>query len=120
MIIFDFMGKKKHLSELRQASAMIPAYLQPTKVLMSGKELRNKGIKDENGQDPHPDKTYLVSTQVPKNHYRQLKKNFKKGGMKMVNEYIHEMLEVNMRAIVTTDTITNGLADRQSAITSGF
>lgn len=114
------MGKKKQLSELRQAAAMIPAYLQPTKVLMQGKDLLNKGIKDETGKDPDTAKTYLVATQVPKNHYRQLKKNFKKGGMQSVNAYIHEMLEVNIRAIQSTNELGNGIADRQAAITSGF
>ena len=99
---------------------MIPVYLQPTNVSMQGHELIDKGIKCEGGKAIDPSKTYVVPSHKQKNHYREMKRLFKKDGMSAVNKYLKDMLEVNTRAIVATDTITNGLHDRQQAITSGF
>lgn len=116
------MGKKSTFKQLRAVSQKLPQYLQPTKVRISGKDILKKNplAKMVDGTPIEADKFYLADSFIPKNHYRALKKAYKKGGHKEAVEYFKAIADSGASAIQGQMEIRNGINERASLIPFGL
>lgn len=108
--------KKRLLKEIRRASTLLPVYLQPTKVRVTGKEIleKNPNAKAGDGTAICADKIYLVDAQAPVNHTRKMKKLLREGGANAVDAYIMQMAETANRTVKSQTEIASGIQERMN------
>jgi len=116
------MANKKTLKSFREVSRKLPIVEQPTRMKVIGSEIikHNPNAKDTEGNALDSEKVYSCDATMKKNHYRAMKKIFKKGGIESVNKYIQDVIAFeNGRRSLINESL-GGLTERRQSITHGF
>ena len=89
-------------NELRQIAASMPIVMRHTseKQIMTGEELLQDEIYEVEGEKVDPAKTYVfhAPVQIAINHYRKLKKMYKKHGIPGIKMYCTEIYRIEKSA----------------------
>lgn len=114
--------KKKVLKQLRQFEQMLPQTTSSANVYATGKELLEirPDLKDSSGKPIDPNKSYLVPGYVRNNHYRTMKKIYKKKGEEGLKEFAKMMGDFENGRITMVEEAIGGISERAQSIRAGF
>ena len=96
------MAKKSSFKQMRQYAAGLPVQIQEGKTYLRGDALleTSKTGLDKDGKPFLPDQWYEVPTEQGVNHYRRIKKLFKRGGYDAVRQYADEVIGLHADSLV--------------------